>query len=39
MSFSNKIAIGAGVAAPILVLAADPAAAAVSAETGYPTPW
>jgi Amt family ammonium transporter len=35
MSFSNKIAIGAGVAAPILVLAADPAAAAVSAETGY----
>ncbi len=35
MSFSNKIAIGAGVAAPILVLAADPAAAAVSAETSY----
>jgi Amt family ammonium transporter len=35
MSFSNKFAIGAGVAAPILVLAADPAAAAVSAETGY----
>ncbi len=35
MSFSNKIAIGAGVAAPILVLAADPAAAAVSAETRY----
>ena len=35
MSFSNKFAVGAGVAAPILVLAADPAAAAVSAETGY----
>jgi Amt family ammonium transporter len=35
MSFSNKIAIGTGVAAPILVLAAGPAAAAVSAETGY----
>jgi len=35
MSFSNKIAIGAGVTAPILVLAAGPAAAAVSAETGY----
>ena len=35
MSFSNKISIGVGVAAPILVLAAGPAAAAVSAETGY----
>ena len=35
MTLSKKILTGAGVAAPILVLAAGSASAAVSAETGY----